>query len=511
MNISTTAATGLSRRFVAGLIWLSTLMFCSIPLFSQTQSANGGPAQPSAPTASQSKTRTQGPASERLTVDHAVKEALNHSSDVQSAIAAWKSARDKALQAKLNLLPSVSLSGSYTRLSQLPSSDTSLTLPLPPPPTGPGPIHISISTPLDAFSFGVNLSYPIFTGFRLMEAAKIAELQSTNKETAIRIVRNALTFEVQRAYWESLRATSNVKTMEKNLSLVRVLRAQVKEEVDQGLATQADLLSADERYNQAQIGLNDVLAARTQAFLMLSSLLGQDATGASLASSGEGGFQLSKTAAYNLSTNPAVIPYPQLTGELDAAKLVSEALADRPEMQTASIGVETATRAAKAAQGNFYPTVSVIGGYTYADPNQRVLFSPSSQFTGTWDVGVAVNIDVGKLPSDAAGSQAAGNDLENARAQAEAERTKIVLDVRKSILSYEMAKQDLGLTKGTVPEAEENLRVTRQKFEQGLAKRSDVLRAELAVLRAQFGVMNREVSLQIAAADLARAVGIRSE
>lgn len=445
---------------------------------------------------------------QNLTINEAVKQAIAHSSDVQSAVAAWAGARAKALQAKLQMLPSVNLTGSYTRLSELPSSDTTLTLPLPAPPLGPGPVSLSLTTPQDAFSFGVSVRYPIFTGLRLLEAARIAELQSTSKEIAIQIVRNALTFEVRRAYWESVRAASNVKTMKKNLDLVRVLRDQVKEEVNQGLATQSDLLSAEEQFSQAQIGLNDSIAARNQAYLVLASMLGQDQTGAAIASSGEGGFLASAPEAYALSSDPAHIEYTELTGKLDATRLVSEALADRPEVRTASVGVQTARHAAKAARGNLYPTLSLIGDYTYANPNQRVLFATSSQFTGTWDVGVAVNIDVGKLPVNAAGSAAAGEELNSAQAQADAERTKVVLDVRKSLLSFEMARQDLALTKGLVPQAEESLRVAQQKYDNGVAKSSDVLQAEVALLRAQFAVTNREVALQVAAADLARAVGL---
>ena len=481
------------HRFAAVLLASAALLLAALPVFSQqstgTQSTGSG-------------------ASPSLTVSQAVKEALSHSSDVQSALAAWSSARDKALQAKLNMLPSVSLSGSYTRLSQLPSSDTNLSLPLGP---GGSSVNIPITEPQNAFTLGASLRYPIFTGFRLLEAAKIADLQSTGKKIAIQIVRNALTFEVERAYWEAVRASSNVKTMEKNLDLVRVLRGQVKDEVDQGLATQSDLLSAEERYSQAQIGVNDSVAARNQAFLVLASLLGQDKTGAELAASGGNGFLPSAPAAYTLATNASASSYPELSGKLDPSRLVSQALADRPEMQTATVGVETAKHAAKAALGSLSPTLSVIGDYTYANPNQRVLFPSSSQFTGTWDVGVAVNIDVGKLPSNVAGSSEAGKQLASAQAQAQGERTKIVLDVRRSILSFDMARQDLALTKSMVPQAEENLRVTQQKYDHGLAKRSDVLQSELALLRSQFAVTNREVGLQIAAADLARAVGILSK
>ncbi len=442
----------------------------------------------------------------KLSITQAVQDALSHSSDLRSALAAAGSAQFKALEAKLQMLPSVSLSGSYAYLSSLPASDSSITLPL--PAALGGPTKITIPTQQNTFSFGVSVSYPVFAGFRLLEAAKIAALQASSSQVATAIVKNALTFEVERAYWESVLATENVTTMQKNLELSQVLLKQTKAELDQGLATESDFLSAQEGYNQAQIMLADSISARNQAFLALSSLLGQDSLGASLAQSGSGGFSASSPVAYSFATSPTSDLYPQLSGALDPSKLVQEALANRPEVQTATLGVETAKSAQKAAQGALYPTLALIGNYTYASPNQRAPYAPADTFVGTWDVGVALSIDVGKLPANAAGALSQARDLSKAEAQAASERTSVVLDVRKSLLAYEQARQDLALTKSMVPQAEENLRVTRQKFANGLAKHSDVLQAELALLRAQFAVTNQQVNEQISAADLARAVAI---
>ncbi|HUZ18736.1 MAG TPA: TolC family protein, partial [Spirochaetia bacterium] len=370
-----------------------------------------------------------------------------------------------------------------------------------------GPVTVSLAGPQDAYSFGVSVRYPVFAGFRLMQAAKIAGLQTTGKELGIQIVRNALTFEVERTYWEAVRASANVTTMLKNKDLVGVLLGQVKDQLDQGLATESDLLSAEESYNQAQIMLNDAISGRNQAFLVLSSFLGQDKVGEELAGSGSGGFSADAVAAYVLSTDPAKSLFPELDGKLDPSKLVAEALANRPEMQTAAVGLETARRAVAASQGALYPTLALIGDYSYANPNQRVLIA-NGQFTGTWDVGVALSIDVGKLPANAAGAKAAGSDETRAQAQTDAERSKIILDVRKSLLAFEQARQDLAMTQSMVSQADEYLRVTQQKFDNGLAKHSDVLQAELAQLRAHFAVTNKQVDLQIASADLARALGL---
>ncbi len=430
-----------------------------------------------------------------LTIEQAVSASLQHSNGIEGALADWHSAQEKAAEARLQQLPSVKLSGSYMRLSKVPGSSI---------PLGPTTTLTLPASPENAFNFAVDLQYPIFAGFRLKEAVKLAELQSAGKKIGVQIVRQALRFEVRRAYWEAVRASAAVSTMKKNLDLVGVMRKEVEDEVTQGLATQSDLLQAEDRYNQAQLMLTDAISGRNKALLALSSFMGDDSVGALIAGGASAGFSLDAKPVYDLSTKASGVQFPKLEAPIDPQKLLSDALSNRPETQTATVGVESARHAKMMSQAGLFPTLALIGNYTYADPNQRI-FPTVDGFKGTWNVGVALSFDVGKLPANVAGSTASADALKKAEAQAAQARESVVLDVRTTLLSYEQAKQDLGMTKGMVTQATESLRVTRQKYENGLAKHSDVLQAEVSLLRAQYGVINKEVDVRIAAADLARA------
>jgi outer membrane protein len=161
------------------------------------------------------------------------------------------------------------------------------------------------------------------------------------------------------------------------------------------------------------------------------------------------------------------------------------------------------------AAAGLYPTLAVVGDYTYANPNQRI-FPPSAVFTGTWELGVQLSFDVGGLPSTLAQMSSADQDTRKARLQAEKQRTSIILDVQTCLLALDRARSDLELTLGAVPQAQENLRVVQQKFANGVAKRSEVLEAELGLARARFSVESKQVDVRIAEADLARAEALDS-
>jgi outer membrane protein TolC len=84
----------------------------------------------------------------------------------------------------------------------------------------------------------------------------------------------------------------------------------------------------------------------------------------------------------------------------------------------------------------------------------------------------------------------------------------VALDVRTCLLNLERARRDLALTRDMVQQAEETARVVRLRYGAGSANNLDVLGAELALLRANFAVTNRQIDVQIASADLARAAAL---
>jgi len=177
-----------------------------------------------------------------LSIDEAVAAALATDPGVISANLDALAASAKADAASWKRIPSLSASAGYTRLSELPASDTDITLPL--PAALGGPVSISTAGPLDMFSFGLNLQYPVFTGFRVKENIAISGLQVDAKNLARESARRALVFDVRRAYWEAVRADYNRSTLEQNLELMRQNSELATRQLGEGVATRADARQA---------------------------------------------------------------------------------------------------------------------------------------------------------------------------------------------------------------------------------------------------------------------------
>jgi outer membrane protein TolC len=445
-----------------------------------------------------------------LSVTGAVSAALNNDPGIESSNWDWLASEASAEVARDKMLPSIALSAGYLKLSALPASSIAVDK------TGNvivDTIDQKVATMLDdlfpsltnSTSFKASVQYPIFAGFRVIEAARIAKLQAQSKGLAIEIVKRALAFEVRRAYWEASRADHGVETLKQSLDMAKAYSRQIADRVSQGLATNADQLTAGLHVSQAELSLTDALAGQRHAYFVLASLMGDKAAGETLSIS----LDSSASLPYTLSTEPGTSqnPLPGTQSEDNPEALIATALSRRPEIRISGIAADAASHSAKIARGGLYPTVTLVGDYLYADPNPRVI-PVTDEFTGTWDVGIVVGFDLGGIPGSLAQGKSADDLARKAGAEEQKQSDAIILDVRTCLLAVERTRRDLELAQGMVAQAEENLRATKQKYDSGLVNEYDVLGANVALLQSRYGVTSRLIDEQIAFADLSRALAV---
>jgi outer membrane protein len=433
-----------------------------------------------------------------LTIGEAVAAGLASDPGLLAAAMDARASLARAADARYRALPSLAVSAGYTKLSAEPSPAASSTG----NPMVDGVVDALMEefsgAPGDSKDLRLDLQLPVFAGFRLREAAEIARLQSLGKDAAEELARRALTFDIRRAYWEATRATAAVEALAKSLELETVKRDETAQLSAQGMASEADRLDEEARFDQAALALDDARSGKELAFLVLAAL------------TGGGDIGRGAVPEYSLASLPGTsAPPPELAGAagLDEAALVERALANRPETRGAIIGLGASEAAAKAARAELYPAVSLSGSLSYADPDPR-LFPAQDKFNLTWSLGARLRYDLGGIPGALERGKAAEADLAKARADLARSRNAIALDVRRCALALRRSRDSLELTKGMVAQAEEGKRVADQKYENGLARRSEVLQAEMALIRSKLAVTGKLVDLELAQADLVRAAAL---
>ena len=132
-----------------------------------------------------------------------------------------------------------------------------------------------------------------------------------------------------------------------------------------------------------------------------------------------------------------------------------------------------------AAHSAMLPQVSFHGGFE-ADRQRFV-----TRGGANWLASINVKWNLFNGFSDKAHVAEASEWLERAKADEQRTGSSIRLQVRRSYADLRAAQQRIEVANAAVAEAEESLRITRNRYEAGFANVTDLLRNETAVLESK--------------------------
>ena len=148
----------------------------------------------------------------------------------------------------------------------------------------------------------------------------------------------------------------------------------------------------------------------------------------------------------------------------------------------------------------------MYGNYYYSRPNQRI-FPSKDEFKDTWDAGVNLSLNVWDWLTTAHQTEQAQATLAQAVDGIGIIKDNITLEVTQNYLSVDQAKRKIDISELTVKQATENMRITADKFKNGLALSSDVIDAETAQSTAKINYTNSIVDYELAKARLDKSIG----
>ncbi len=419
-----------------------------------------------------------------LTIDEAITIARQNNRLVKIAAARVDAATAKADEANAGLLPSLKFEGSYRRLSDIDPFAVSL-------PFLPAPVVIS-PTVLNNYAARVGVQQPLFTGFRLRSNARSADRLADAAAADARNDRADLVVNVAGAYWGLYQAGELKKSADENLRRLEVFEKDAEALLQSGLATRNDLLRIQVQRSNATLTRIDAENDLQLAAMNLNNILGrsldQPVAVASVPGSGGGGD----------TTGPG--------GETPAG-LIERALKDRPDLLGMQFRLEASRAAVTAAQGSWWPQILFSANYYYSRPNPRLL--PTQDiFKGTWDVGVGVQLDLWNWGTTAAQTEQARAQMRQTEFMLSQMQDNAALDIRRQQLALRRALEKVDVARLAVGQAEENLRITTEKYRNGLSTTADLLDADVMMQSATTSLTGALVEFELARVRRARALGL---
>jgi outer membrane protein len=415
-----------------------------------------------------------------LSLDQALQIGFDKSSALHASLMKVQYADAKSGETSALLLPSVKFGGAYTRLSAVPSFEVNL--PLPPP----APSHFVLSPAiLDNYNLRLSVQQPLFTGWKVQSAVDAADYTAQATQKEYDKDKSDLVYNIKSAYWNLSKAIALKGVVDENVEQIKAHVKDAQSWQSQGLITNNDVLKVQVQLSEAQLRQIDAKNAVQLARIALNNTIGLPLD-----------TDVRLTSVLNHQ--------PKEFGPLKS--LVTTALQGRAEIGAMEYRVKAGESGVAMAVSNWFPQVYLNGNYYFNRPNQR--YQPIvDAFKDTWDLGVGLSFDIWSGGTTVHQTDEARAQLAQAKDGLAQVRDAITLDVTSNYLNLERTKERIAVASEGVKQAEENYRITDNKFKQGLSVNSDLLDAEVALLQAKTNYTQALTDFELAEASLERAIG----
>ncbi len=428
--------------------------------------------------------------SHRLTLDKAVEMARVNNALIREAAARSQAAVEERRARRADLFPKASAAYGYARLGETPFMYFTQTLVRPDPRVAPfyvvsGSQRIEAATgSKDNFHWEASLTQPLFTGFALTTRVKLAdlgiEMAAVQKDQAeADVVKQA-----KLAFFDTLMAESLLLTARDAETTLEAHVADARQFYDQGLIAYNDLL-------QSEVALADAVQKKTAA------AAGLDMAGAAL------------NTVIGVDIENPVVPVPVEVlpaPPAPLAVLIGEAESRRPELRHLELALAQLDAAARLAASAYYPSVFLVGRYEQDGDNLR---ATQNDFRNSYNTTVALQaewtfFEWGKTRAEVAKTR---HEHEALAAKADGVRDSIRLEVKNARINLAVALANIKTAQTALAQADENLRITRLRFQQQVAASTEVLDATVAQSQARTNFYAARCNALKAEAELQRAVG----
>jgi outer membrane protein TolC len=401
------------------------------------------------------------------TLEDAWNSAINNNHQIKSAKAETSASEQQLHSAEGQRLPDLNVSSGYTQFSETPAAKTQIE----------GQTAQFNTTQAGSVKAQAIASVPVFTSGRISHNIDAAEasLQAVQSNEITSVLN--IKMQVAEAYIAVLRMESALQVAKSHVDTLELHMKDVNDLFDQGMVARNDVLAANVELANAQqlvVQANNQLDVAKARYNQL----------------------LDRNLADEVKLAHQFPETPQ--GTLN--DLSGNALKQRPELVTLAQQIESLGQQAQSVKSGLLPQVAVNGGYQYQENRYQA-------FEGMWmaNVGMDWKIFDGSSGhrSDALTRQAIA-----LKEQRDDLSSMIGLQVRQAWLDIQETQKRIAVTQQAIAQADENLKVTTDRYQQGLSTNTDVLKAEDLRTTTHDNLNNATYDAALATLHLRRAMGV---
>ena len=400
-----------------------------------------------------------------MTAEQAVSDALQNNMRMKNADNDLEAARQAKKQAFTKYFPTVSATG-IGYMADKGLLEMSL---------GPG---MEMSMLKNGIMGGVSAQMPLFTGGRILNANRLAEVGVETSRQQRRMSHNEVVLTAETYFWQAVMLKEKLKTVEAVERQLDKFAKDADAAVAAGVTDRNDLLQVNLRKNETRSNRITLENALTTAKRLLAQYTGHNGDSIDVSADMSGGLPPSPLQLY-------ADPKTALSQTAEYALMEQNVKANRLKY--------------KMTVGQNLPSVAIGGGYMYDD-----LMDKSHQF---WLGFATVSIPLSGWWGGSHEMKKQRLAVRNAENTLQDNSQLLVIGMENKWNDMNDAYRKIGIAMESIAQAEENLRLHDDYYRAGTATMSDLLEAQTLYQNSRSAYVEAYAEYQIKKREYLQATG----
>lgn len=338
---------------------------------------------------------------------------------------------------------------------------------------------------------GLTLTQPIYTGGKISAGRQMARLGRQIADQQLRMTRMDVLVDADNAYWSYIAVRRKVRMLESYSTQMDTIYKQTSSAVAAGMAIENDLLRIE--------------AKRTEIEYQLQRA--------------RNGADLCRMALCNVIGTPldTAIEPTDTTFNIESPTAMSLDIARRPEVGLLEKQIDVNMQRIRDARSEMLPTVGLSAGYSYygniklkgfADMGSGTTVPYTQEFRdGIGIAMLAVKIPIFHWGESRKKMHKARYELDNSQLELQRNMRLMSIEAQQAVQNVEDGYRMIHTAESGLRQAEENLRVMRNRYAAAMSPLTDLLDAQSQWQQAQSNLIEAQTQYMIYRTDYLRATG----
>ncbi len=406
-----------------------------------------------------------------LSLRNAIERALANNRSLQVALQEKNIAKGRTLESYGEVLPNISLNGSYTRQD----ADG----------TNYDGSYVQ-TTQRDKYAGSISVRQPLYKGGLAQAALRASQYYDALTDENIRNTFQSTIFRTARAYYDVLLIREQLNVTKTYAALAEAHLKDVKTKRTFGTASDFNVLRSQVELSNARAEMISFQNELKLAFTSLLNIIG-----------------ISQESRIELTDQ---LMYEPLT--VAEEEEIRRAFLNRPDLAAAELTVKLQEEALNKAYSGYWPQIN--GFYNYSLENPNHYYGKKDEWDDAWSAGIDIRIPIfdglkreGQIVRERSTLKQKTIGLIDTRETA-------VLEIKNAVLSLQDATELVEVQKMTLGQAKEGLRLAEVGYREGTLDQVSVLDTRAALTQAQLLYYRSLYDHTIARLNLRKASGILS-